>query len=105
MDKQIVITGSSWERGGDYSKTTKITDKKFEYIRPVIERISHLKDNWTWDTELVREDDDWVTVYKVYKMHSMISPDRLREFAKYVPQGIDKITGIKIQKISEEIYM
>lgn len=106
MKKQIIITGSNWETGGDYSKTTSITDKEFEYIRPIIERISYSSGyNWTWDTELQWINGKWCTVKKIFKMYNMENPDRLKKFCKFVPQGIDTINGIKVQRIIEDVYM
>ena len=106
MKKQIIITGSNWEKGGDYSKITSITDEEFEYIRPIIERISHTSGyNWDWETELRNINGEWRSVKKVYKMYNMEDPDRLKKFGKFVPQGISKITGIKVQKIIEDVYM
>lgn len=106
MNKQIIITGSNWENCGDYSKITSITDEEFEYIRPIIERISHTSGyNWDWGTDLQRINGEWRTVKKIFKMYNMEDPDRLKKFCKFVPRGIDKITGIKVQRIIEDVYM
>lgn len=106
MRKQIIITGYNWKNSGDYNKITKITDEEFEYIRPIIERISHTPGyNWDWGTELCNINGEWCSVKKVSKMYNMEDPDRLKKFCKFVPQGINKITGIKVQKIIEDVYM
>lgn len=106
MNKQIIITGSNWENCGDYSKITSITDEEFEYIRPIIERISHTSGyNWTWGTDLQRINGEWRTVKKIFKMYNTEDPKRLEKFCKFVPRGIDKIIGIKVQRIIEDVYM
>ena len=106
MNKQIIITGSNWEKVSDYSKITKITDEEFEVIRPIIEIISHTTGyNWDWGTELQKINGEWCRVNKIFKMYNTAEPHRLKKFCKFVPNGIDKITGIKVQKIIEDVYM
>ena len=106
MKIQIIITGSNWEKGGDYNKITPIADEEFEYIRPIIERISHTPGfNWDWGTELRNINGEWRTVKKIFKMYNTEDPKRLIKFCKFVPLGIDKITGIKVQRIIEDVYM
>ena len=108
MKKQIVITGSSWEMGSDYTKTTGLNDEMLEYIRPMIDLIIANKDkyNWTWDTELVFSMGRWVTMHKYIKMYNTyVNSYIINSFARMVPRNIDKITSIKVQKIEEEVLL
>ena len=108
MKRQIVITGSSWEMGGSHTKITQLNDEMLEYIRPMIDQIITNKDkyNWTWETELVRSNGKWETVYKYIKMYNTcVDLHRLTHFAKMVPRNVDKITSIKVQTIEEEVLL
>ena len=97
----LQVKGSSWERG-ELEKTTDITGHEdlilifsdlFEMIR------GKGKHNWTFETELERDESEksgWKTVRKIYKMYPGISRDVLDRFYKCVPYDSDTISEILI---------
>lgn len=108
MEKYRIIV-----KGDDYStdkqKTTSISYEELKYFKPLIQSIikkrKEIGQNWTTETELVKDNKSvsgWTEVQKVYNIYPEFDNNIIRKFFRYVPIGrLYKIYEIEIIKVEE----
>ena len=104
---RIIVKGDDYST--DKQRTTSISLEDLKYFKPLIQAIikkrKELGQNWTTETELVKDNKSasgWTEVQKVYNIYAEFDKEIVRKFFRYVPIGrLYKIYEIEIIKVEE----
>ena len=72
-------------------------DINIDWVKQISEAIKASTDRWNWtnDTKLERQGDEWVSVWKVYDMYPSISREALDWFCSFLPWRTERIDEIR----------
>ena len=75
-----------------------------DWIKQISEAIKARTDRWNWtnDTKLEKQGDEWVSVRKVHGMYPSISREALDWFGSFLPWRTETIEEIKLIETKHE---
>ena len=79
-------------------------DINIDWVKQISEAIKARTDRWNWtnDTKLERQGDEWVSVGKVYDMYPTISREALDWFGSFLPWRTETIEEIRLIETKHE---
>jgi hypothetical protein len=103
MDRKIVLVKCGSYNDGTFWGIIE-GDINIDWIKQISEAIKANPDRWNWtnDTKLERQGDEWVSVWKVYDMYPSIPRKALDWFGSFLPWKTETIEEIREVKVNGE---
>ena len=103
MDRKIVLVRCGSYNDGTFWGVIE-GDINIDWIKQISEAIKARTDRWNWtnDTNLERQGEDWVSVRKVYDMYPSIPREALDWFGSYLHWRTETIEEIRLIETKHE---
>ena len=103
--KIVLVKCGSYNDGIFWGVIEGVTEEELEKVREIWEAIKANPDQWNWtnDTKLVNNGEEWKAVKKIYDIYSNIKPETLDWFASFIPWRTETIEEIKVIKYGDQV--